>query len=119
MVLTMEKIRDVNYYTFSMNKTGPESTKNVSQRLRYLQSALENVRGLNQAQVAKEAKISKSAWNNALTGDNRISVNDAIKLLRTFGIELEWTYLGQGISRLPHDLAKEIDKLLAKDLSRQ
>lgn len=94
-----------------MNKSGPASTKNVSARLRLTQRAFEAINPrMTQAEVARRAGISKSAWNNALTGDNRLSVNDAVKLFEAFQLDLRWIYLGIAAG-LPHDLAKEIEKL--------
>ena len=91
--------------------SGTESTKKVSERLRATLRGLGALDPhLTQAEVARRAGISKSAWNNALTGDNRLSLNDGIKLWRAFQIDLRWTYLGDK-NGLPYDLAKKINDL--------
>jgi transcriptional regulator with XRE-family HTH domain len=92
-----------------MDRDGPSSTKNVAARLTLTREAL----GLSQAEICRRSGIAKSAWNNAETADNRLSLNDAIKLWEAFEIDLRWTFLGK-IGGLPHDLAKKVEKLMAK-----
>lgn len=116
MILAIEKDRNVIYYTDNMDWGEIHGTKAVAERLRQVQAALTAIDENNtQAEVARTAKISKSAWNNALTGDNRLGVNDAIKLWQAYQIDLKWTYLGIPTG-LPHDIKKKIDELKAAGL---
>ncbi len=109
MVLTIEYIDAGTYCSVGMDENGPASTKNVAARLTMTREAL----GLSQAEICRRSGIAKSAWNNAETADNRLSLNDAIRLWEAFEIDLRWTFLGK-IGGLPHDLAKKVEKLMAK-----
>jgi transcriptional regulator with XRE-family HTH domain len=82
----------------------PESQEAIAWRLQITREALE----LSQAELCRRTGIGKAAWNNAETGDNRIGLDAALALARTFGIGLDWTY--RGILRdIPSDLAKKIE----------
>lgn len=68
----------------------PTSVEDVAERLRLTREAM----GWTQAELCRRAGISPQTWNNAETGDNRISVDEAIKLCRTTGVSLDWIYRG-------------------------
>jgi transcriptional regulator with XRE-family HTH domain len=86
----------------------PESTEAVAERLKVLRLAL----GLDQAEIARRAGISASAWNNAETGDNRIGISNAIKLRTAFNIGLDYVFCGD-LRVLPAELQREIARLNA------
>jgi transcriptional regulator with XRE-family HTH domain len=86
--------------------SAPESTDMVAERLKLLRQAL----GLEQAEIARRAGISPSAWNNAETGDNRIGISNAIKLRTAFGIGLDYIFCGD-LRVLPAELQREIARL--------
>ena len=82
----------------------PESTENVAKRMRLTRMALR----LSQSEIARQIGIQQQVWNNAETGDNRLSINAAVKLYRTFQIDLMWTYFGEK-GNLTSDFVKKIE----------
>jgi transcriptional regulator with XRE-family HTH domain len=68
----------------------PTSVADVADRLRLTRLAM----GWSQAELCRRSGISPQIWNNAETGDNRISVDEAIKLCRITGVSLDWIYRG-------------------------
>lgn len=80
----------------------------VAERLKLLRQSL----GLDQAEIARRAGISASAWNNAETGDNRIGISNAIKIRTAFGIGLDYIFCGD-MRVLPAELQREIARLSA------
>lgn len=81
----------------------PVSVLEVAARLQLTREALK----LSQAALCRLAGISPQTWNNAETGDNRISVDEAIKLCRVTGVTLDWIYRGNR-TLLPSIVAEEI-----------
>lgn len=73
--------------------TEPTSVEDVALRLRQTREAM----GWSQAELCRRASISPQTWNNAETGDNRISVDEAIKLCRATGVTLDWVYRGSRV----------------------
>lgn len=63
--------------------------------------------GWSQAELSRRTGISRQSWNNAETGDERISVDNAIKLCRVTGVTLDWIYRGMRWI-LPTEVAREI-----------
>lgn len=88
------------------------TTKDVSERLRQLRAAL----GLNQAQLCRRSGIETNAWNNYEKSRNRISVDHAIKLKRTFGVTLDWIYHGD-LSGVRSDIAEKISSTPVENLA--
>lgn len=95
----MQGLSSREWQTFSLSGTirivpGSQkefsTTKDVSERLRQLRTALD----ISQAQLCRRAGIETNAWNNYEKGRNRISVDHAIKVKRTFGVTLDWIYHG-------------------------
>ena len=87
----------------------PQSKEKVGNRLRLTRMALQ----LSQAEICRSTGMNPQSWNHAETGDNRLSLNDAIKLYEIFEIDLNWTYLGR-LAFLPRDLVIKVEKLLAE-----
>lgn len=79
----------------------------VGRRLKLLREALK----MSQTALCRLAGItSPQAWNNAETGDNFLTVSNAMKLCRVTGVTMDWIYRGQITSALPAILLEEIQK---------
>lgn len=81
----------------------PTSTEEVAARLRLTREAL----GLSQASLCRATGIPTNTWNNAETADNRLGLDEAIKLCRYAGVTLDWIYRGIR-THLPQVIAEEI-----------
>lgn len=68
----------------------PTSVEDVAERLRLTREAM----GWSQAELCRRAGIATQTWNNAETADNRIGVDEAIKLCRVSHVTLDWVYRG-------------------------
>lgn len=53
-----------------------------------------NLEGLNQAAYSERANIKRSQLSNWETGMQRVSIDGAIELRRTYGLSLDWIYEG-------------------------
>lgn len=91
-----------------MAKLDPESIEACAERLRITREAL----GLSQAEICRQTKIHASAWNNAETGDNRLTYDNALKLCRRYGLTLDWLMRGD-IRQIPAELSKKIAEIEA------
>jgi transcriptional regulator with XRE-family HTH domain len=69
----------------------------VARRLREIRQAL----GWSQSQLCRHTGIKPQVWNNAETGDNLLSVANAIKLYEKTGVHLHWIYCGGFTIDLP------------------
>ncbi len=68
----------------------PTSVVEIAARLALTRQAL----GKSQAELCRMTGISTQKWNNAETGDNRISIPDATRLCRATGVTMDWIYRG-------------------------
>lgn len=88
----------------------PESTQSVAARLRLTRLAF----GMKKAPWCRFVGITPQAWENVEGSDrspakNRISIEQALKVIRATGVDMNWIY--QGITAgLPHKLAMDIKK---------
>lgn len=98
----------------------PDIPKAIGERLALIRIAYGKVQGfpgeMSQSEMARRCEIGIAAWNNAETGDNRMGLDNAIKLSRKTGVSLDYIYFGQSAG-LPHAIAVEIEKLLASSRS--
>ena len=78
----------------------------IGRRLKLVREALK----MSQTALCRLASISPQAWNNAETGDNFLTVPNAVKLCRVTGITMDWIYRGQITSALPAVMLEEIQK---------
>jgi transcriptional regulator with XRE-family HTH domain len=85
----------------------PSNVDNVAYRLRLLQAAS----GLSQAALARMVGITPQAWNNNLTGDGRIGLDQAMRLCAGLGVTLDWIYRGLANAGLPLPLASKIQEI--------
>jgi transcriptional regulator with XRE-family HTH domain len=76
----------------------------VSRRLRQVREAL----GLSQSQLCRMTGINPQVWNNAETGDNMISVINAIRLYEKTGVHLHWVFYGMADVSLPQTLREAL-----------
>jgi len=94
--------------------TTADSVQAIARRLRLIRIGHGNAQGLkremSQAEICRLTGIETSAWNNAETGDNRLGMENAIRLRQKTGATLDYIFLGD-TSALPHTLAVEIAKL--------
>lgn len=68
----------------------PTSVPEIAARLALTRQAL----GKSQADLCRITGITTQKWNNAETGDNRISIPDAVRLCRATGVTMDWIYRG-------------------------
>jgi transcriptional regulator with XRE-family HTH domain len=97
-----------------MEPDGPESTKAIGQRLRWTRLAL-NFR--YQADIARKISDDPNfaqVWNNWEKGRDRISVDNAIMLVRKFRLSLDWIFLGDD-ARLARELSDRIAEIRKAD----
>jgi transcriptional regulator with XRE-family HTH domain len=77
----------------------------IGDRLRLTREA----KGLNQATWCKLVGIEQQAWNNYERGRKRISIDQALKVVKFAGVTLDWIYRGEA-SGLPLEMAMAIRK---------
>lgn len=86
--------------------TSLSSTEAVAERLELLRELI----GMRQNEFASRAGIGANAWNNYVHCRSRISVDAAIKLVITYGVTLDFIFLGDA-SNMPYRLASGLDAL--------
>jgi hypothetical protein len=89
----------------------PESTPAVAERLRLTREAF----GMKKAVWCRFVGISPQAWNNVEGTEtkpafNRISLDEALKVVRATGVGLNWIYRGNR-DDVPVKIAIELQKL--------
>jgi transcriptional regulator with XRE-family HTH domain len=84
----------------------------VGKRLRLLREGLK----MKQIALCRLTGITGQAWNNAETGDNLLTVVNAIEICRVTGVTLDWIYRGQ-ITALPSIVLTAITKPRQKGTS--
>ena len=82
------------------------SAGEIGKRLKLLRTALK----MSQTALCRLASISPQAWNNAETGDNLLTVPNAVRLCQVTGVTLDWIYRGQIQSALPVIVLEEIQR---------
>jgi transcriptional regulator with XRE-family HTH domain len=82
----------------------------VGKRLRLLREGLK----MKQTALCRLTKITDQVWNNAETGDNLLTVPNAVKLCRVTGVTMDWIYRGQ-ITALPSSVLTAITKPRQRD----
>lgn len=91
-----------------------DSNEAIGLRLQLIRVAFGIVQGhtreMSQAEIARLSGVGRQAWNNAETGDNRLGLDNAMKICVRTGVSLDYIYFGNP-SGLPHALAVEIEKL--------
>ncbi len=92
----------------------PTGVAEVAARLQLTREALK----LSQAELCRRTGISTQAWNNAETADNRIAIDEAIKLCRYSGVTLDWIYRGVR-AFLPATIVEEIMRREGSSSRRQ
>lgn len=82
----------------------------IAERLRLTRAALD----LNQSEFAARAGIAGNTYNQYETGKFRVSLNNAMRLAKTYRLTLDWIYFGDN-SGLRYDLADAIKALRSVD----
>jgi transcriptional regulator with XRE-family HTH domain len=88
----------------------PESVEAAADRLRITRLAL----GLSQAEIARQTGMSPATWNNAETGDNRMKIDNLLKVCRRYGFGTDW-FLRGDIRLVTTEYAKRIAELEAEE----
>lgn len=83
------------------------SLEAVASRLKLTREALYGTERGSQARLCRATGIKTQSWNNAETGDNRIGIDDAIKLCQVTGVTLDWIYQGLRVN-LPQKVLEYI-----------
>lgn len=89
----------------------PEHTQEVAQRLRLTRLAF----GMKKAPWSRFVGISPQSWNNVEGTErspaaSRISIDEAIKVCKATGVDLDWIFRGSR-DRLPLHIALKIAEL--------
>lgn len=82
------------------------SSVEIGKRLRLVREALK----MKQTALCRLTGISDQVWNNAETGDNLLTIPNAVKLCRVTGVTMDWIYRGQ-VTSLPSSLLTAIAKI--------
>jgi hypothetical protein len=94
-----------------IGKKDPKSVPEIAQRLRLLRQALAS----SQAEFCRRmSDFPVKTWNNYEVVAGRISIDAAIVLVRTFGVTLDWIYLGDA-AMMPHHLMQKIAEVAAAE----
>lgn len=95
-----------------MAQNRSDTARAIGERLKLVRLAYAAVQGrvISQSEMARLTGVGIAAWNNAETGDNRLGLDNAMKVSRTTGVSLDYIYFGERAG-LPHALAVELEKL--------
>jgi len=92
----------------------PDSIDAIAARLRLIRRAFLALQGFkkddNLSEFARQCDIGIAAWHNLERGDNRIGIDNAMRVARRTGASLDYIYFGQAAG-LPHALATKIQQL--------
>ncbi len=98
-----------------------ESIPAIAERLRLIRLAYGNLlkysKPMSQAELARLTGIGAQAWNNFEKAFGRIGLDNAKRLWRRTGADLNYIYAGDKTA-LPHALAIEIEKIERKEALR-
>jgi transcriptional regulator with XRE-family HTH domain len=89
---------------------GPESNAAIGNRLRWSRLALGFKQQVDICRKISDDPDFTASWNNWEKGRTRPGVDNAILLVKLFGLTLDWIFLGDD-RRLPRELADEIDRI--------
>lgn len=98
-----------------------DSNQAIGERLKLLRRAFGDAqkysREMKQSEIARQCGISVQAWNNAETGDNRIGLDNAMRIRERTGAGLDFIYFGVR-SGLPLAIALAVERLEKADKLR-
>lgn len=89
----------------------------IGERLRALRVGLGHEHSA--AGFARLVDMTPQAWNNYERGLRRISLDEANKLVRKFGLPLDWIFYGTATDRLPLHIAKALGLVVDARHSRR
>lgn len=84
----------------------PESPEAIGYRLELTRIALD--RG-NATAFAKTLGISPQSWSNYVTGDNRIGLDSALRMVKLYSVTLDWIFRGNTYG-MPGEMLDRIAK---------
>ena len=70
-------------------------------------AALRSMTGLSQVAFAASVGIAQNTWNQIENGVSRPSLDNALLLVRRYGVTLDWVYLGN-VAGMPSGLLSEL-----------
>lgn len=82
-----------SYKRRAWGESGMDSLGDIADRLRRLRVAVGYDRSA--AAFAQTVDITPQAWNNYEKGRRRIELDQAMKLVRRYGVSLDWIYRGE------------------------
>jgi plasmid maintenance system antidote protein VapI len=88
----------------------PESPEAIGRRLELARIALD--RG-NATAFAKTLGASPQSWSNYITGDNRIGLDTALRMVKLYSVTLDWIFRGNTYG-MPPELMAKIDRAQAQ-----
>jgi transcriptional regulator with XRE-family HTH domain len=78
--------------------------KELAARLKLTREAL----GWSQVDLCAHIGISPQVWNNVETGDNNLSLTNAVRLSQKTGLPLDWIYFGRLDTSAPTEFRKAL-----------
>lgn len=88
------------------DRENPESTEAIGYRLELTRLALD--RG-NATAFAKTLGVSPQSWSNYVTGDNRIGLDTALRMVKLYSVTLDWIFRGNTYG-MPGEMLDRIAK---------
>jgi hypothetical protein len=82
----------------------------IAERLRALRIVVVGDDRGAQMKWCRDLGILPQSWNGYETGNARIGVDSAIRIVRRFGVTLDWIYLGD-TRAMPHALLTDIERV--------
>ena len=73
-----------------MKRSDPSAIPEIAGRLRLFRKAVAK----NQTELCTRTGITRAAWSNYENARDRIGLDAAMKLCRTYGVTLDWIYFG-------------------------
>lgn len=107
MLMATAKVETYRLAQRRIKKDGAmDNPKVIGERLKALRIGLGHEH--SSAGFARLVGLTAQAWNHYELGRRRISLDEADKLIRRFGIPLDWIYYGTAEDRLPLHIAKAL-----------
>ena len=110
-MIGVQTMRNSNVPDMGPGRDDPERKEAVAKRMHLIVGALKALGQVKDARdLCDQADIAEGSWNNAASGQNRLTMDAAAQLYRTFGISLQYTILGIKAELSP-EMRREISKL--------
>ena len=86
----------------------------IAKRLREIR----RVHGLTQTEISQRLGTSQQIWNNCETGDNIISLTNAVRIFEKLGVHLHYIYYGQDEAFLSESYKESRKRLYHADAKK-